>query len=69
MSAPTPLTTSIIITLSGSTRMRRPALKLPDSSHVQIVEGWERSSGDSPHSAKSATQAATKEANVAAVAR
>jgi hypothetical protein len=69
MSAPTPLTISIISTLSGSTRMRSPALKLPESSHVQIVEGCERSWGDSPQSAKSATQAQTKEAKVAVVAR
>jgi hypothetical protein len=53
------VTISIMKTLSGSTRMRRPTWKLPAVSHSQAVEGCERADGASLQSfAKTKTAAA-----------
>src|SRR5918992_4966320 len=69
MRKPTPETTSIMKTLSGSTRMERPTSKSPALSHVQRVDSSSRSSVSRPVSAKKVTSVATNEMPTEAVAR
>src|ERR671915_1941506 len=69
MRKPTPETTSIMKTLSGSTRMERPTSKSPALSHVQRVDSSSRSSVSRPVSAKKVTSVATNEMPTDAVAR
>src|SRR3954451_9057615 len=57
ISAPTPETISIIITLSGSTRTDRPDWYEPPSIHVHAVEMWCRSCGCSPRRPANAVNA------------
>ena len=66
---PTPETTSIMKTESGSTRMRRPKSSCPAVSQLQSVDGCERSSGESPSRSAKVTTAATKETATEPVAR
>ena len=57
ISAPTPETISIIITLSGSTSTSNPERYVPAWIHVHAVETWWRSPPDLPRSAAKDTSA------------
>src|ERR687886_3026891 len=67
ISDPTPETTSIMKTLSGSTRIERPERYAPAPSHVHAVDRCERSSA--PHIEKNEMHAPTNATNVDVVAR
>ena len=69
ISAPTPVTISIIIIESWSVRIVSPKSYWPAESHVHAVETDERCSGSSPSMIAKPTIAATKAAIVVAVER
>ena len=67
MRPPTPVTTSIITSESGSTRISSETLNCPAPSQVNAVESSDRSSGFSPSEAMKAQSAPAKPTNTDAV--
>ncbi len=68
ISPPTPETISIMNTLSGSTRIERPKLRLPADSQVQAVETCARSLGSCDSMTANETTAAANESATEPVA-
>ena len=69
MRKPTPLTTSIMKTESGSTWISAPILRSPAESQVQSVEECVRSSGFSPSRTAKTTTEQAKETSADPAAR
>src|SRR5436190_14864667 len=68
MSDPTPVTNSVIVDESGSTRKRKSARKVPAWIQVKPCDTFDRASGLSDRSAKNATTDATNDNVISAVA-
>src|SRR5437899_11176403 len=68
MSDPTPVTNSVIVDESGSTRKRKSTRKVPAWIQVKPWETFDRASGLSDRSAKNAITDATNDSAISAVA-
>ncbi len=68
MSVPTPVTNSVIVDESGSTRKRKSTRKLPAWIQVKPWETFERASGPSDRKAKNAITDATNDNAIRTVA-